>query len=128
MAQLKSGVKLPPRQTAAILARATARRGTVSRSLDLFGPFGEPVPHAAHGLYVYAGATELFAQPFDVRVDGARGHVGVNLPDVAQQGVASLHAVSAIVQREQELELEGCELHFFAFHPDTVCRTVDAEH
>src|ERR1700690_1936086 len=88
---------------------------------------GEAIADATDGLDVFACFAELLAQSLHVRVDGARRDVGVDTPDVAQERAARLHAVAAIVERREELELERGELHLFVVNPNAVCVAVDAQ-
>jgi hypothetical protein len=63
-----------------------------------------------------------------VRVDGAGRDVGLDAPHVVEQHRARLHAVLAVVQRDQQLELERRELDFDALDPQAMSAAVDAQH
>src|SRR4051812_4395243 len=88
---------------------------------------GEAVADAAHGFDVVAGRAHFLAQAFHVRVDGAGRDFGVDTPDLVEERAARLHAIAALVQRDQELELEGGELDLLALDPDAVGRAIDAQ-
>src|SRR5262249_27691694 len=82
---------------------------------------------AAHRLDVIARTPELLAQALDVGVDRARRDLGLDAPDVIEQRAAALHAVLALEQGGQELELEGGEHGLATLDPDAVRLPIDAQ-
>src|SRR5690606_31879238 len=89
--------------------------------------FLEAVTDAAQCLDVLARPTELLAQPLDVCVDGARGHVGFDAPHVLQQALAGLHPAAPREQRRQQAELERGEHRLLIVHPRAVTAAVEPE-
>ncbi len=88
---------------------------------------GEAIPHAAHGLDAARARAELLSQPLHVRVDRARRDVAVDLPDVAEERRARLHAVAAVAERHEQLELERRQVHRLLVHPRAVGVAVDLQ-
>src|SRR5690349_16876540 len=96
--------------------KSSGEAGASAKTLGECGDriFREPIADAAHGLDVVPRRTDLLAQAFDVGVHGARRDLGVDAPDVIEQRAAGLHPIAAIVERDQELELEGRQLDLVA--------------
>src|SRR5256885_1502394 len=62
----------------------------------------ELVTDAADRLDDVSGGAELLAQALHVGVDGARGDVGLDAPDVAEQRLARLHAAGPLEKRLEQ--------------------------
>src|SRR5689334_19753935 len=74
-------------------ARAS-RRSARTSCVGLVGIALESIADPAQRFDVHARFAELLAQALDVRVDGARGDVGIDAPHVREQRVARLYAAA----------------------------------
>src|SRR5690606_6903207 len=82
---------------------------------------------AAHRLDMVSRVRELLSQTLHVGIHGARGRVTAHAPDVVQEHRATLHSLTALAQRHEQLELEGCELDLAVAHPDSMSISIDAQ-
>ena len=99
-------------------------RGPATRRRTRRRSFDEAVPNPAHGFDVVARASELLPQPFHMGIDRSRTDAAVHAPNGVEQSAARLHSILALVQRHQQLELEGGQLHLGRLDPNAVSLAV----
>src|SRR4051794_28011351 len=99
-------------------SRPQARsRSARTSCVRLVGLALEAVADATQRLDVCAGFAELLAQALDVGIDGARCDIGIDAPDIAEQGIARLHAAAPRQECIEQAELERGEADLDLFYP-----------